>query len=106
MWSYKTSDETEGYPIIGGVTMYGGGGYVAELGSNVEQALAVIAELADNRWIDKYTRAVICEFVVWNPNINLFAISTSLVEFPPSGGKKSRFKINMKIRTNIIAICN
>ena len=42
--------------------------------------------LESEKWIDEYTRAVFLEFTVYNPSINLFAISTLLSEFRPSGG--------------------
>ncbi|XP_013386043.1 polycystic kidney disease protein 1-like 2 [Lingula anatina] len=94
-WTYRTSSETDGYPIIGRISTYGGGGYVAELGTDSATALSVIQELKDNLWIDRYTRGVIVEFVMWNPNINLFAISYSVVEFPQSGGAWPSYKVNV-----------
>lgn len=43
-------------------------------------------KLQNESWIDRYTRAVFLEFTVYNPSINLFAVSTLLAEFRPSGG--------------------
>jgi polycystin 2 len=38
-----------------------------------------------NNWIDRQTRAVIVEFSIFNPNINLICVAEIIIEFPPSG---------------------
>jgi hypothetical protein len=45
-----------------------------------------MSELEQEGWIDRYTRAVFVEFTVYNPGVNLFAVSTMLAEFRPSQG--------------------
>ena len=39
------------------------------------------------RWVDEKTRAVFVEFLLFNPNMNLFAVSQMLVEFTQWGGR-------------------
>ena len=68
---------------------YSGGGYVAELGHNLQEARAVIGELIEHRWLDDYNRVVFIEFLMYNPNINLFGICLSIVEWAETGGKYS-----------------
>ncbi|XP_013386006.1 uncharacterized protein LOC106155635 isoform X2 [Lingula anatina] len=94
-WRFRDSGETDGYPVFGLLTMYGGGGYVAELGTSMESARTAIKELYDNRWVDRYARALFVEFVVWNPNVNLFAISSIAIEFPESGGAWPFYKVQI-----------
>jgi polycystin 1L2 len=66
--------------------VYGGGGYVADLGISQRKARKLLTQLKENDWIDLYTRAVFMEFTVFNPNINLFAYVNYLMEFSALGG--------------------
>ena len=65
---------------------YSGGGYVANLGHTIEEAKKMIDELIDHRWLDEYSRVVFIEFLTYNPNINLFGVGMSAVEFTETGG--------------------
>jgi hypothetical protein len=49
--------------------------------------------LQKNNWIDRQTRAVVVEFSVYNPNINLIAVAEILIEILPTGTivRSSRF---------------
>ncbi|XP_071129607.1 polycystin family receptor for egg jelly-like isoform X3 [Mytilus edulis] len=85
-YRYTTANELEGYPYWGEVSMYSGGGYVVRLRGNVSTLRNKMIELQEEGWIDRYTRAVFVEFTVYNPGINLFAVSTMLAEFRPSQG--------------------
>jgi hypothetical protein len=42
-------------------------------------------QLQNLNWTDKRTRAIVIEFAVYNPNINVFAYCTILFEFLPTG---------------------
>lgn len=81
-----------GYPYWGESAMYGGGGYVVKLNKGYFDMINELEQLQNEEWIDKYTRAVFLEFTVYNPSINLFAISSLIAEFRPSGGVFTSFR--------------
>ncbi|XP_074648069.1 polycystin-1-like protein 2 isoform X2 [Tubulanus polymorphus] len=85
-WSYRTAIDLAGYPTSGVIATYSGGGYVADLGTTADQAYSNIQTLYDNSWIDRYTRAVFVEFVLINPNTNLYTTSAVIFEFISVGG--------------------
>jgi len=68
------------------MTIYGGGGYPADLGYDYPTALTVIADLHSHNWVDMQTRSVFVEFTVYNANANLFGIAYLFLEFLPTGG--------------------
>ena len=51
-----------------------------------DSATAVVDELMQYKWIDGLTRAVFVEFLLYNPNVNLYAISMLNFEFLETGG--------------------
>ena len=73
-WNYATEKELDGSSHWGQLSSYGGGGYIQELGSNKADSLEIIAQLKNNLWLDRGTRAVFTDFSVYNANINLFCI--------------------------------
>ncbi|XP_048461921.1 polycystic kidney disease protein 1-like 2 [Rhincodon typus] len=80
VWKYQSQTELRGYPIWGKLAMYRGGGYIAELGTDAQDAYRVLKYLFDNTWLDTYTRAIFVEFTVYNANVNLFCIATLILE--------------------------
>ena len=76
---------TTGIPYWGKMGTYGGGGYVADLGTSSYQAKILIDSLIEHSWIDYYTRAVFLEFTIYNPAINFFSYVNYLMEFPSAG---------------------
>ena len=84
-FKYFSTLDLHGLPYMGQRSTYGGGGYVADLGTSATQAKRMIDDLIRESWIDHYTRAVFLEFTVYNPNINLFAYVNFLMEFPATG---------------------
>ncbi|XP_072452062.1 polycystin-1-like protein 2 [Chiloscyllium punctatum] len=80
VWQYRSQSELRSYPIWGKLAMYRGGGYVAELGTDAQDAYRVLKYLFDNTWLDTYTRAIFVEFTVYNANVNLFCIATLILE--------------------------
>ena len=72
-------------PTHGKRGLYGGGGYVADLGKSQRHASSLMEQLISSDWIDVYTRAIFIEFTVYNPNVNLFAFVNLLMEFPRTG---------------------
>ena len=85
-YRYTSASELDGYPYWGEVSVYNGGGYVVRLRGNVTALRYKMSQLQEEGWIDRYTRAVFVEFTVYNPGVNLFAVSTMLAEFRPSQG--------------------
>ncbi|XP_071965410.1 uncharacterized protein [Antedon mediterranea] len=85
-WRHQSWFDLGSLPYWGIVTVYGGGGYVIELGKTVEDAWAIADYLRATKWVDQYTRAVFFEFTVYNPVINFYAVSYMIAEFLPQGG--------------------
>ncbi|XP_062420899.1 polycystin-1-like protein 2 [Pungitius pungitius] len=79
-WTYQTQSELRSYPIWGQMVLYRGGGYVAELGPDSQNATSTLDYLFTNTWLDVHTRAIFVEFTVYNANVNLFCIVTLLLE--------------------------
>ena len=85
-WFHRSALELRGFPFVGHMALYGGGGYPADLGYDYPTALTVVADLHTHNWVDKQTRAVFVEFTVYNANVNLFGIAYLFLEFLPTGG--------------------
>ena len=74
--------------------VYGGGGFVADLGYTKRSALRVIHNLQNNSWIDEKTRAVFIEFMIFDSSTNLFSAVTLLFEALPLGGVTTSKRID------------
>lgn len=85
-WRYHKASELSVLPFGGGAAVYYGGGFVADLGYNLETAQKVLANLDENRWIDNLTVAVLVEFTVFEPRSQLFSSVRLLCERLPTGG--------------------
>lgn len=85
-WMYASASDLRGFPFVGRLVTYDGGGYPANLGYNEETSWTVLADLHSHNWLDKQTRAVFAELTVYNANINLFATAFLFVEILPTGG--------------------
>ena len=80
-WVYLDPTESNSsVTIYGRIAFYPGGGYVAEFGDSVEEAMALIDYLKSTRWVDRYTRSVIIEGAIYNPNTNLIGVVETAVE--------------------------
>ncbi|OAF65459.1 hypothetical protein A3Q56_06831, partial [Intoshia linei] len=86
------------------------GGYTIDINENtLNKSIDVINKLMDNRWIDFQTRIVFVEFVIFNPSINQYALSSQFVKFTSIGGilpsfKLYTFRLNYYSGANAIAI--
>ena len=78
--------ERDGLPFWGYTGVYGGDGYIANLGNTSSSSEYVTASLSTHNWLDEHTRAVFIEFSILNMNTGLFSMVTFLFEFPTSGG--------------------
>ncbi|KAJ8014337.1 hypothetical protein DPEC_G00039190 [Dallia pectoralis] len=92
-WQYHTEKEMKGSSYWGLLATYSGGGYYQDLNKTKEQSAAVLAEMMNNLWLDRGTRAVFIDFSTYNANINLFCVITLLTEFPATGGAISSYQI-------------
>lgn len=85
-WTYHTEKELHGANHWGLLSSYSGAGYYADLGITKEAATQAMAELKENLWIGRATRAVFLDFTVYNANVNLFCVIKLVFEFPATGG--------------------
>ncbi|KAL1425989.1 hypothetical protein MTO96_018639 [Rhipicephalus appendiculatus] len=85
-WTYHTEKELNGADHWGLLSSYSGAGYYADLGITKEAATQVMADLKENLWIGRATRAVFLDFTVYNANVNLFCVIKLVFEFPATGG--------------------
>ncbi|XP_042283303.1 polycystic kidney disease protein 1-like 2 [Thunnus maccoyii] len=94
-WKYQTEAQLRAYPVWGQMVLYRGGGFVAELGPDSQNASRTLEYLFTNKWLDVYTRAIFVEFTVYNANVNLFCIVTLLLETTAVGA----FQFHSELRT-------
>ncbi|XP_064112518.1 uncharacterized protein LOC135219572 isoform X1 [Macrobrachium nipponense] len=83
---YRSAKKLLTYGQTGKLGDYGGGGYVLDLKGAQDDILKRFTLLQERGWIDRYTRAVILEFSVYNANVNLFATASVMAEFNEGGG--------------------
>ena len=78
--------QVSGMPFTGYLGVYGGGGFIATL--DVSQAVSrrVLDELQEYLWLDRKTTAIILEFTVYSPNIDLLGFVMMLAERGQTGG--------------------
>ena len=73
-WVYSTDAETESIPYPGKISTYEGGGFYQDLTTTRNASSILIAELKEELWITRGTRAVFVDFSIYNANLNLFCI--------------------------------
>uniref|UniRef100_A0A672I0K4 Polycystic kidney disease 1 like 2a n=1 Tax=Salarias fasciatus TaxID=181472 RepID=A0A672I0K4_SALFA len=93
LWTYKSQSKLRAYPIWGSVKLYRGGGFVVDLGPDLENSSRIIQYLYDNKWFDVYTQAIFIEFTVYNANVNLFCIATLMLETTAIGAFQFRSEL-------------
>ncbi|EDO39106.1 predicted protein, partial [Nematostella vectensis] len=72
-------------PYWGQKAVYGGGGFVANLGYSESVARRVINDLARDGWFDRQTRAVLAIFSVFNANTDYVSFVNFLAEALTTG---------------------
>ncbi len=85
-WSYTPAGKDGDFPIVGEVGTYKGEGYKAKLIVDLNSSNETITELKNNLWIDRQTRAIFLEFILYNADSNLFSFVTLWLEIPITGG--------------------
>ena len=94
-WRYQSSDDMGNLQKTSPRAKYGGGGYVADLGYDLQTAMSVVEQLSANNWIDRRARVAIVEFSIFNSNMNILAVANYFFEFLPTGGVFSYVKVEM-----------
>ena len=84
-WRFQKWDALDAYPIWAELSTYYGGGYVVEMFPRWNNT-QILKDLKERKWLDRYSRAVIIEFALFNSATNHFNSITIVFEFPPSGG--------------------
>ncbi|XP_035670273.1 polycystic kidney disease protein 1-like 2 [Branchiostoma floridae] len=80
-------------PIYGVTTHYWGDGFGLHLGTSADEMRSILAELKANRWIDKRTRVIFLEAMLYNGNVDLFTSLTVVFEFSETAGVFSRHHV-------------
>ena len=76
-----------GRGIVSGIHDYDASGYVVDLVTNASEWKSTLTSLRNSQWLDReHTRALIVQFVVYNPTLNAFLQADFLAEFFPAGG--------------------
>ncbi|XP_053175168.1 polycystic kidney disease protein 1-like 2 [Scomber japonicus] len=92
-WKYQSQGKLRAYPIWGSVKLYRGGGFVVDLGPDLQNSSRSLQYLYDNTWLDVYTQAIFVEFTVYNANVNLFCIVTLMLETTAIGAFQFRSEL-------------
>ena len=77
---YQDAIKLDSYPIFGEIDTYYGGGYTVELFPRWKNS-AILNDLKKRRWLDRFSRALITEFTIYNTATNLFTSVRMLVIF-------------------------
>ncbi|XP_022905275.2 polycystin-2-like protein 1 [Onthophagus taurus] len=85
LWKYYSPNEAGLTAYFGRYSTYYGGGYITNAGRTLQNAYYNLNEIAEENWINRFTRVVFIEFWAYNANTNLFSIITICFEFHPTG---------------------
>ncbi|XP_076011881.1 polycystin-1-like protein 2 [Genypterus blacodes] len=92
-WTYQSQAKLKASPIWGSVKLYRGGGFVVDLGPDLQNSSRSLQYLYDNTWLDVYSQAVLVEFTVYNANVNLFCIVRLMLETTALGAFQFRSEL-------------
>ena len=76
-----------------GTATYGGGGYVGDLGYEMDKAKEVILNLKEDKWIGRETRAIFVEFVLFEPSSNIYAFVRFLFNYQATGMIEPSYRV-------------
>ncbi|XP_019633523.1 PREDICTED: polycystic kidney disease protein 1-like 2 [Branchiostoma belcheri] len=79
-WSHRLSHYTI-KPVFGVMSQYWGDGFSLDLGKSADEMSSILTDLKANEWIDKQTRAVLLEQIVYNGNLDMFTSVAVVFEF-------------------------
>lgn len=93
-FQFRDAISLRSIPLIGTYNYYLGGGYVYELRGKLGYIIGNLTLLEQMQWIDRHTRAIIVEFNVYNPSMNIFMVATLTFEVLPSGNFISTMRLD------------
>ncbi|XP_045474270.1 uncharacterized protein LOC123680420 isoform X2 [Harmonia axyridis] len=93
VWKFTNSKETGSSTYFGKLGIYPGGGYVAYLGRGMKNSLINLQYLRENGWLDKYTRSIFIEFILYNANSNIFNSVQIIIEKSAYGYLRKEVKV-------------
>jgi hypothetical protein len=64
---------------------YAGGGYVELINGNRTAMAELFASLKEDKFFDMTTRAIMLDFNLWNPNLELYSVCRLMFEISPIG---------------------
>ncbi|XP_071956900.1 polycystin-1-like protein 2 [Antedon mediterranea] len=92
---YRDASKINGFPFVAKHAVYSGGGYVYKMKGRMRKIQDRLKFLIEQRWFDQYTRALFIEIFLYNPQVNLFASITLLLEVLPTGGAYPHYRIDV-----------
>ncbi|CAF0775709.1 unnamed protein product [Adineta steineri] len=95
-WRYMKLDEAQMDSYTGQYGKYDGSGYVADLAQydrTNKHFTDNLNELEKFHWLDKATRALFIDIIIYNPSVNLFSYIKLVFEMPLTGGIFPSYKI-------------
>jgi polycystin 1L2 len=93
-FQHMSASSLDNYPYMTDFNTYLGDGYVFNLTGSLNELQSNLTLLQKLNWIDRQTRAVFIQFLLFNPNINMFAYLNILFELLPSGNMINSIQIN------------
>nr|XP_023030409.1 polycystic kidney disease protein 1-like 2 [Leptinotarsa decemlineata] len=93
VWNYNSYYATGSLSYIGKFATYPGGGYVSTLGRTMKNSLINTNYIFRNNWLDKFTRCIFVEFLLYNSNSNLFQSVLVSFEISAIGFVEPNFNI-------------
>ena len=93
-FQHMSASSLDNYPYITGLNTYLGDGYVFNLTGSLNELQSNLILLQKLNWIDRQTRAIFIQFLLFNPNVNMFAYLNILFEILPSGNMINSIQID------------
>jgi len=93
-FQHMSASSLDDYPYMTDFNTYLGDGYVFNLTGSLNELQSNLTLLQKLNWIDKQTRAIFIQFLLFNPNINMFAYLNILFEILPSGNMINSIQID------------
>ena len=93
-FQHMSASSLDNYPYMTDLSTYLGDGYVFNLAGSLNELQSNLTLLQKLNWIDKQTRAIFIQFLLFNPNINMFAYLNILFEILPSGNMINSIQID------------
>jgi polycystin 1L2 len=93
-FQHMSASSLDNYPYMTGLNTYLGDGFVLNLTGSLNEVQSNLTLLRKMNWIDRQTRAIFIQFLLFNPNINMFAYLNILFEILPSGNMVNSIQID------------